>query len=67
MKRIQEMVRQQPGNPWVIYSACKMLEDELRPLSHAERAAFLSKKLPGATREAISEGLAEFESVTRSA
>jgi len=61
------MTHQHINNPWVIYEVCKLLAVELSALSHTERAALLRKKLPGATREAISEGLAEFESVAKRA
>lgn|GEM_PF-6011128 len=67
MNRIQKMVRSQPNNYWVIYEACNLLKNELLPLTNAERAALLRQKLPGATREAISEGLAEFDAVSRRA
>lgn len=63
MKRVREMIRQQPKNHWAVYQACKILADVLFPLSHQERVALLKKELPGADYWAIAQGLAEFESV----
>jgi hypothetical protein len=65
MNRIKQIIQQQPSNYWAIYHACRALGEQLLPLPYIERVALLRKEFPSATRQAVAEGLAEFESVIK--
>ena len=56
------------NNPWQVYSYCKQLTGisyRFDALTEREKVDYLTREFPLADREAIAEGVAEFEMARR--